>query len=434
MASGPVWFTTLSMFLALSVWTPEGKCEQPSPPQGNAQAFSKLTLEDATRLALEHNRALRAQRFLIDQARANEITAALKPNPVFNNVNEDFPIFSPKDFTLDNLRTNQEFTNSVTYTIERGGKRSSRIQVAQDTTDVTVKTVADSERQLRFQVAQAFINVLLAKSNLEFAKEDLKDFSQVVDINKQRMQAGDISEADYLKITLQQLQFEQDVAAARVALILGKAALRQFVGYDTVPEDFDLIGMLQHTKYNTTQAELENEALRSRPDFLAAQSAVKLANDTVTLAYGDRARDLTVESEYKRAGTINGVGFGFSIEIPIHDRNQGEIARSKAVASQAVEAAEATRIGVLTDVRSSYAAYETCEEVASLYESGYLSQATQSREISNYAYQKGAASLLDLLDAERSYRATQLAYRQALAAFMASVEQINLAVGKKVMQ
>jgi cobalt-zinc-cadmium efflux system outer membrane protein len=422
------------MFLALSAWTPEGKCEQPSPPQGNAQASSRLTLEDATRLALEYNRALRAQRLLIDQARANEITAALKPNPVFNNLNEDFPIFSPKDFTLDNLRTNQEFTNSVTYTIERGGKRLSRIQVAQDTTDVTVKTVADSERQLRFQVAQAFINVLLAKSNLEFANEDLKDFSQVVDINKQRMQAGDISEADYLKITLQQLQFEQDVSAARVALVLGKAALRQLVGYDTVPEDFDLIGMLQHTKCNTTQAELENQAVRSRPDFLAAQSAVQLANDTVTLAYGDRARDLTVESEYKRAGTTNGVGFGFSIEIPIHDRNQGEIARSKAAASQAIEAAEATRIGVLTDVRSSYAAYETSEEVTSLYESGYLSQATQSRETSNYAYQRGAASLLDLLDAERSYRATQLAYRQALAAFMASVEQINLAVGKKVMQ
>ncbi len=404
------------------------------PAQGAAQVQSTLTLDDATRLALAHNQALRAQRLAIDQAKANEVTAALKPNPVFSNLNEDFPIFSPGDLTLQNLRTNQEFTNSVAYTIERGGKREKRVQVAQDTTDVTAKTVSDSERQLKFQVAQAFVSVLLAKSNLEFAREDLKNFVQVVAINKTRMQAGDISEADYLKITLQQLQFEQDVSSAQVALTQGKAALRQLVGYDTVPEDFDVVGELKHTKYAVTQDELEKEALMSRPDYQAAQSAVRLANDTVTLAYGNRARDLTVESEYKRNGTINGVGFGLSIEIPVHDRNQGEIARSKAAVSQAQEAAEAVHVGVLTDVRSSYAGYKTSDEIATLYESGYLNQATQSREISNYAYQRGAASLLDLLDAERSYRATQLAYRQALATFMTSVEQINFVVGRKALQ
>ncbi len=433
MISRPAWLSALSIIAALSSVTPVNLNAQ-VPPPATTQKLSRLTLDDATRLALEHNQSLRAQRLAIDQAKANEITAALKPNPVFTNLNEDFPVFSPSDFTLDNLRTNQEFTNSVTYTIERGGKRLKRVQVAQDTTDVTAKTVADNERQLKFQVAQAFINVLLARSNLEFAKADLKDFLQVVDINQRRMNAGDISEADYLKIKLQQLQFEQDVSAAQVALVQGKAALRQLVGYETVPEDFDLIGDLKHTKYPVTQVDLEKDALLTRPDFLAAQSAVKLANDTITLAYGNRARDLTLESEYKRNGPINGLGFGLSIEIPIHDRNQGEIARSKAAANQAVESAEAVRVGVLTDVRSAYAGYKTADEVASLYESGYLNQASQSREISNYAYQRGAASLLDLLDAERSYRATQLAYRQALAAYMTGAEQINFVVGKKVMQ
>jgi cobalt-zinc-cadmium efflux system outer membrane protein len=385
-------------------------------------------------MALERNQSLRAQRLAIDQAKALEITAATKPNPVFSNLNEDFPIFSPSDLTLQNLRTNQEFTDSVTYTIERGGKRLDRIVVARDNTDMTVKTIADSERQLRFQVAQAFITVLLARSNFAFAKADLKDFAQVVEINQRRMNAGDISEADYLKIALQQLQFQQDVSATEVALVQGKAVLRQLVGYNSVPENFDVSGDLKHTHFTITPDELDKEAVLSRPDYLAAQSAVKLANDTVKLAYGNRVRDLTVESEYKRSGLINGVGFGLSIEIPIHDRNQGEIARSKAAVLQAGETAEAVLVGIETDVASGFAGYKTSDEVASLYESGYLDQATQSREISNYAYQRGAASLLDLLDAERSYRATQLAYRQALAAFMTSVEQINFAVGKKVMQ
>jgi cobalt-zinc-cadmium efflux system outer membrane protein len=299
---------------------------------------------------------------------------------------------------------------------------------------VTSKTVLDAERQVRLQVAQAFISVLLAKSNLQFAREDLANFSRVLEINRTRLSAGDISEADFLKIALQKLQFEQDVSAAEVALVQGKAALRQLVGYDTVPEDFDVAGELRHSRYTVTQAELERQALLERPDLQAAQSAVKLANDTVTLAYGNRVRDLTLETEYKRNGTINGIGFGLSIEIPMHDRNQGEIARSQAAARQAAVAAEAARIGAITDVRNAYAGYRTADQVVSLYESGYLKQATDSREISNYAYLKGAASLLDLLDAERSYRSTQLAYRQALADYMSNVEQINFAVGKKVMQ
>jgi cobalt-zinc-cadmium efflux system outer membrane protein len=434
MVPRPVRLAVASILTVLILGAPRPGRAQARPAQASAQSPAILTLDEATRLALERNQSLRAQRLAIDQAKANEITAAIKPNPVFSSTNEDFPIFSPSDLTLQNLRTNQEFTDSVTYTIERGGKRMDRVAVARDNTDMTVKTIADNERQLRFQVAQAFITVLLARSNLDFARADLKDFAQVVEINQRRMNAGDISEADYLKIALQQLQFQQDVSAAEVALVQGKAGLRQLVGYNSVPENFDVSGELKHTRYTVTQDNLEKEAVLSRPDYLAAQSAVKLANDTVTLAYGNRTRDLTVESEYKRSGLVNGVGFGLSIEIPIHDRNQGEIARSKAAVLQAAEAAEAVLVGIETDVASGYAGYKTNDEVALLYESGYLDQATQSREISNYAYQRGAASLLDLLDAERSYRATQLAYRQALAAFMTSVEQINSAVGKKVMQ
>lgn len=402
---------------------------QPSPPPALL-----ISMEDAERLAMEHNQTIRAQRLNIDQSKANEITAALKPNPVYTTINEDFPIFDPSQLTWDNFRNNQEFLQSVNYTFERGGKRRKRITVAQDTTDVTEKSVRDAERQLKFQVAQTFIGVLLAKSNLDLAQRNLKDFSDVVDINKTRLDAGDISEADYLKIAIQKLQFEQDVSAAQVALVQGKAALRQLLGYDNVPEGFDVIGDLAHKKYPIGMEELERQALLERPDYQAAVSTVKLAGDTVALAYGNRARDLTGEWEYKRNGPVNGVGFGFSIDIPIHNRNQGEIARSKVAATQATEAQAAARVGVLTDVVNAYAGFKTNDQILTLYESGYLNQAQQSRDISNYAYRKGAASLLDLLDAERSYRAIQLAYRQGLAAYMTSAEQINLVVGKKVMQ
>ena len=403
-----------------------------APPGGATPAV--LSMDQAVAMALDRNQSLRALRLNIDQAKAGRITAAIKPNPVYTMTNEDFPIFSPKDMTFSNLRDNQEFLQSVNLTYERGGKREKRIKVADDTTAVTTQSVSDSERQLRFQVTQSFIAILLAKSNLEFASAALKDFTRVVDINRQRVDAGDISQSDFLKISLQQLQFEQDVSAAQLALVQSKAALRQFLGYENVPEDFDVSGDLAHKPYLVLLDELQRQALVARPDLMAARSSVTLNDDTVALAYGNRARDLNWEVEYKRNGMVNGVGFGVSMEIPIRDRNQGEIARSQAAARQAREAESATRVGALTDVVNAYSGLRTNDQVLQLYEKGYLDQATQSRQISSYAYERGAASLLDLLDAERSYRATQLAYRQALAAYMVSAEQVNQAVGTRVLQ
>jgi outer membrane protein, heavy metal efflux system len=426
-------FTILVFILGFFVFC-SPLCAQPPSPSVPPRPLKVIAMSEAIQLALEHNQAMRAQRLNIDQSKANEITASLKPNLVYTTSNEDFPIFDPSQLTWDNVRTNQEFLQSISYTFERGGKRKKRILVAQDSTDIATKGVTDFERQLKFQVAQTFVNVLLAKSNLQFSSEDLKDFSEVVAINKSRLDAGDISEADYLKIALQKLQLEQDVSGAELALVQSKAALRQLLGYETVAEDFDVLGELGHKKYTFGSDELARQALLLRPDLQAAQSAVKLADDTITLAYGNRARDLTAEWEYKRNGPVNGVGFGFSFDLPIHDRNQGEIARSKVAARQAEQSQSATRVSVLTDVVNAYSSFKTNDHIVSLYESGYLEQARQSREISNYAYRKGATSLLDLLDAERSYRAIQLAYRQALSAFMLSAEQINLVVGKQVLQ
>jgi len=418
----------LSMFL---LPLPAAGQPQPASP---AQGLVLVSREQAIELALQRNQSLRAQRLAIDQSRANEITAGLKPNPVFTSSNADFPVFAPSQLTLSNAANNQTFTQSVTYAFERGGKRERRIQVARDTTEVAARGVDDAERQLRFQVGQAFINVLLAKANLALAQEDLKDFTQVVDLNRHRATQGDIAEGDYLKIALQKLQFEQDVSAAQVALVQGKAALRQLLGYESVAEDFDVAGDLTHRAATVTLEALQREATAARPDLNASRANTRLAASTVDLARANRVRDITWEAEYDRNGPVNGIGVGLSFEIPIHDRNQGEIARSQAAVRQAQESESASLVGVLTDVVNAYASLRTNEQVVSLYESGYLEQARQSREISRYAYTKGAAGLLDLLDAERTYRATQLAYRQALAAYMTSVEQINFVVGKPVIQ
>jgi cobalt-zinc-cadmium efflux system outer membrane protein len=392
-------------------------------------------MEDAVRIALQYNQTLRAQRFNIDQSKAGEVTASLKPNPVLTNLVDTIPIFSPQTIRFNT----QIYSESLSYTVERGGKRDKRVVVAKDNTDIAAKTVTDNERQLRFQVVQAFINVLLAKSVLALAQDDLANYSQELDLNKARLTAGDLAEGDYIKLSLQKLQFEQDVSASQLSLVQAKATLRQQLGYQSVADNYDVSGMLTHTKHPVQLDDLQKRAIANRPDLQAARSGVTLATDTVSLAFGNKVRDWTWASDYTfqsvgNNGTGNALGASLSFELPIHDRNQGEIARSQAAVRQASETEASAQVGVLTDVVNAYYGLQTAEEVVTLFEGGYLDQATQSRDISNYAFQRGSATILDLLDAERSYRATQLAYRQAVAAQMTAAQQVNLVVGTQVIQ
>ena len=405
-------------------------CARAQPPQPN----TRLSMDDAIRLALARNQTLLAQRLTVDESKADEVTAALKPNFNVNLGLGGFQAFTPSTVYASDFWSNEAVTSAgLTYLFERGGKRNNRIQVAQATTDVTSKTVFDAERQLRFQTAQAFINVLLAKSTLDLAQQNLKNFSDVVDVNRQRVTAGDLAEGDFFKISLQKLQFEQDLSSAEVSLVQARASLRQLVGFEAVAEDFDAIGELTHTTQTLDLEDLKRQALDARPDLQAAHGGVVQAEKTLDLQKSIRARDVTSSLQYTRTGTLNQFGVAASWDLPFRDRNQGNIARAEITVNQATESELAARYLVLTDVVNAYAGWQTSDKVVKLYESGYLDQAKQSLDISQYVFQRGAGSLLDLLDAERTFRDTQLGYRQALSAYLTSVAQLNLAVGKQVM-
>jgi outer membrane protein, heavy metal efflux system len=397
------------------------------------QPLTRLSMDEAVRLAVLRNQTLQAQRFTIDQAKADETTADLKPNINVSFGVAGFTPFTPSSINSDFFANVASYSAGMSMLFERGGKRGNRLGFAQATTDVTTKTVSDNERQLRFQTAQAFIGVLLAKSTLDLAQQNLKNFSDVVDVNRQRVTAGDLAEADFFKISLQKLQFEQDLSAAEVAIVQARANLRQLVGFDTVAEEFDAVGELAYTSHPLDLEDLKRQALDARPDLQAAQSSVVAAQRSLTLEKSNRARDITGELDYSHTGPQNAFGVLGSFDLPIRDRNQGNIAKAEVTVRQATESQLAARYLVLTDVVNAYAGWQTAEKVVKLYESGYLDQAKQSLDISQYVFQRGAGSLLDLLDAERTYRDTQLGYRQALSNYMTSVAQLNQAVGKQVM-
>lgn len=395
------------------------------------QSTALISLDQAVDLALVHNHSLKATRTLILQNQAQEITANLRPNPTLNFDSQFLPIFQPSDFSSNALSEIQQFDLGVGYLFERGRKRQHRLQAAQDQTAVTRAQVSDAERALAFNVGQQFVAVLLAESTLRFAQQDLQSFQQTVDIGEAQYKSGYISEGDYLKIKLQLLQFQTDVSSARLARVQGLVALRELLGYDAVPATYDVLGDLAYQPINAKVEDLQMKALQERSDYLAAELGVSAAQSQISLARANAKQDVGATVDYTHTAGQNSASFFVNFGLPIFDRNQGEIARTQYALTQAQETQASTSDTVLSDVSDAYEGLRSNDEVVQLYTSGYLKEAQDSRDISEYAYKRGAASLLDFLDAERSYRATQLAYRQALAAYMTAIEQLKQAVGTR---
>jgi len=393
-----------------------------------AAEIRSLTLEQTVELALQRNPTLRAQALSITSAKANEVTAGLRPNPVF-------------------VSSSQDFTAGVSQLFERGGKRQRRIDSAKLSTNLTTSDFSDARRTLIFQVRKTFIEALLAKSNLELARDNLRNFQEVEDINRVRFEKGDISGADLLKIELQKLQFQNDVQDATLALKTARTTLRTLLASPDLAEDFDIEGELKFTEFDVSLSDLKAIALRERPDLRSAETLKKKTEADIRLAVSNSYTDVSLAVGYHHTepglpnwinplfpggSQENSVGFGFNFPLRIFDRNQGEIARTNAEAIRAVSLAEAVRNQISSDVEVSYSALRARWERVRLYELIYLGRATESREIVEFAYKSGATSILDLLEAERTHHAVQLAYRQALASYLTNLYQLNAAVGTDV--
>jgi cobalt-zinc-cadmium efflux system outer membrane protein len=412
---------TVMLLLIAILFTPSAETQTQGP--------IRITLDEAIQLALQHNHNLLAARTAIQQSQAEETTANMRPNPTLFTDWEYLPLFSPSAQNTQYLHDSTEADLGLGYLIERGRKRQHRLQAARDVTAQTRSLVADNERGLSFNVASLFVNVQLAESTIELSKQDLKSFQQTVDLGEIRYKAGAISEDDYLKIKLQLLQFETDLQQAQLARVQALSDLRQLLGYESVSADYDVAGAFDYQPLKGNLDDLQLKALQNRPDLRAPEQGVTAANSQYELQRAVGKPDVTVQANYSHVNGINTATFYGSIPLPIFNRNQGEIARARFAITQAQEQEKATNGQTLTDVRDAYEGLRTNDKVVTLYRSGYLDVAQKDRDISEYAYKRGAASLLDFLDAERSYRATQLAYRQALASYLLALEQLREAVG-----
>lgn len=402
----------------------------------------RITLDEAVQMALQHNHNIIAARTVIDQSLAMEVTANLRPNPSLFVDWDYLPLGSPAHqnpglypgiSTGDYLRNNTEGDIGLSYLIERGKKRERRYQNAKDVTAQTRSLVADSEHNLTYQVATLFVSVQLAESTIELAQQDLKSFQKTADIGEFQFKSGAISESNYLMIEVQLLQFETDLQSAELAREQGLSDLRQLLGYESVSADYDIADSFDYLPMKANLDDLKMQALRNRPDLRAAVQGVTAANSGYLLAKADGVQDLTVQGNYSHVNGINAATIYASIPLPIFNRNQGEIARTRSVVTQMQEQQNFTSGQVLTDVKDAYEGLKSNDRIVTMYMNKYRAMAKKSRDIAEYAYHAGGLALLDFLDAERSYRAAELGYRQALASYLLGLEELREAVGSRTL-
>jgi cobalt-zinc-cadmium efflux system outer membrane protein len=379
------------------------------------------------------NPSLRAGQIGIDESRAAEITAHLRPNPNLGLTVDQINPFNggPPHSAAGSLLT----FAAVSYLHERQSKRELRLESAQKATGIFVSNQADLERTLLFTLRMAFVQTLQQKAILDLAKENLAYYDHILDVNRLRYKAGAIAQVDLDRLELQRVQYESDLQIAEESLETAKILLLALLNDRTPLDQFDVTGPFDFSRQIAPLDQVRQEALDTRPDLRAALLSVDKAKTDHRLAIANGSTDPTFGFDVGRNPPIDQyIGFSVNIPLRIFDRNQGEKKRTELDIERNGKLVEAARAQAFADVDSAYASVTSAVTLLQPYKDRYLQQASRVRDTIAFSYEHGAASLLDFLNAQADYRSVQVNYLNLVASYLDAANQLNLAVGREVIQ
>jgi cobalt-zinc-cadmium efflux system outer membrane protein len=382
------------------------------------------------------NPTLKADEANVQEMKAEEITAYLRPNPQLTLATDATQI-APHDGVWKPF-AGTDFVPTFSYLHEREHKRELRLKSAQQGTQIAGSQHQDLERSLLFMLRSAFVQTLQAKAIVDFSRQELAYYDRIIDISRARFKSGDLAQIDLDRIELQRVQYESDLQAAEVNLRTSKIQLLQLLNDRTPIEQFDIQGPFDFTDNLQPLATFRQIALSERPDLQAALQSVQQADTNHKLAIANGSTDPTYSAWYtynssnNNPNAINTLGLSVNIPLRIFDRNQGEKQRTQIDIGRNQQLEDATRAQVFSDVDSAYAQVDSNLILLRPYKAKYLTQALRVRETVTYAWQHGGASLMDFLNAQSDYRNVQMAYVQLVGSYLTAAGQLNLAVGREV--
>jgi len=383
------------------------------------------------------NPTLRAGQIGIDESRAEEITAFLRPNPNFTLSTDGTQL--ARYHGVWQPFTGTQFSTNFSYLHERQRKRELRLESAQKATGIATSGQTDLERNLVFSLRMVFVQALQEKAILELAKENLLYYDHVLDVNRERFKAGAISQVDLDRLELQRVQYESDLQIAEESLETAKIVMLMLLNDRTPVDQFDVTGPFDFSAEIAPLDEVRQTALDIRPDLRAALQSVDKAKTDHRLAVANGSTDPTFSAWYTYNPSFNNpndhqtLGASVSIPLRIFDRNQGEKLRTQLDIDRNEKLMDATRAQVFSDVDSAYATVTSTVTLLQPYKNKYLQQASRVRDTIAFSYEHGAASLLDFLNAQADYRTVQVNYLNLVASYLNAASQLNLAVGREVL-
>jgi cobalt-zinc-cadmium efflux system outer membrane protein len=395
-----------------------------------------LSWEQIKARFLVQNPTVQAGQISVEESKANEITAGLRPNPQFNLSQDGFQL-TPSGGTWRPL-TGIVVTPGVSQLIERQNKREKRVESARLATSGAGSDQEDLQRTLLFAVRTAFLNTLQAKALVDLTQASLQSYDQAIDANRTRFQAGDISELDFQRVEIQRVQFESDLASARVNLRTAKIQLLALLNDRTPVDDFDVSGSFDYRESIMLLPELRQAAAANRPDLRSAETAIEKARADNRLAIANGSADPTLSAWYARNPSFNNpfdsntLGASVSIPIRLFDKNQGEKARTALEITRSERLRDALLAGIYRDVDSAYAAAESVRTLVRPFRDKYLQESADIRDKVSFSYSQGNATVLEFLDAQKSYRDTQVAYVGLVGSYWSALAQLSVAVGQEV--
>jgi outer membrane protein, heavy metal efflux system len=404
-----------------------------------AWAQAPLTWIEVRDRFISTNPTLIAGRIGIEESRAEEITAYLRPNPDFTGSVDQINPFSTQPPPTGGPNVYSPFAYaepgfSFDYLHERRHKRELRRDSARQATDIAVSQLDDQQRTLLFNLRSAFVQTLQQKATLDLARENLAYYDRVLQVSRGRRQLGDIAQIDLNRLELQRVQYETDIQTAIVALRTAKIQLLMLLNDRTPTDRFDVTGPYDFPERIASLEEYRKQALDTRPDLRAAVQSIEKAHTDHRLAEANGSTDPTFSVDFGRDPPIP-VLMGVSVSIPlrIFDRNQGEKARTQLDIGRNERLRDATQAQVFNDVDSAHAAIESNLILLKSYKENYLEQAVHVRDTVLASYQLGGASLLDFLQAQQDYRAVRLNYVTLIGSYLTAAAQLNLAVGREAL-
>ena len=403
-----------------------------------ASAQEALTWEQVRDRFEQNNPTLQAYKLSIEESKAQEISAFLRPNPTLGllvdgtQIAPNHGVWQPFAGTFE--------SPSISYLVERRNKRHLRLESAKKDTLIAESDYADQERTLLFSLRSAFVSTLQAKAVLQLAKDNLAYYDKVLKVSADRFNAGDIARIDFDRLELQRIQYQSDAQTAEVNLRTAKIQLLTLLNDRTPIEQFDLLGTYDFSDQIPSQDEVRKKALDMRPDLRAAVEALDKAQAEHKLAVANGSTDPTLAAWYTHNSStnnpfaVNTIGVSVNIPLRIFDRNQGEKLRTQLDIARSEKLRAAAEAQVLSDVDSGYATVDSTLALLRPYKAKYLAQSVRVRDTILFSYQHGGASLLDFLNAESEYRSVQLNYVNLVGSYLTAAAQLNEAVGQEVIQ